>query len=144
MCSSDLQSVMPGITSMEQTPDDPDSVRIHATQDGQDVFTDVDRKRLGAIMNGDYRTMGTFDWRDAQIEQKRQALAIQTARQKAQEEHWGRMDTLKRQFGNKPTAMILNAQAYANATGTSIADAMKMMAPGASRDRKSTRLNSSH
>ena len=38
-----------------------------------------------------------------------------------------------RQFGNKPTAMILNAQAYANATGTTLADAMKMMAPGASR-----------
>lgn len=58
------------ITGMDQSPDDPDTVQIHSSQNGQPVVADIPKQFLGAMIEDPAKaaqSIGMLNWRMATI-----------------------------------------------------------------------------
>ena len=87
------------ITGMNQNPDDPDTVQIHSTQNGQPVVADIPKQFLGAMIEDPAKaaqSIGMLNWRMATIGSREQIAREQMAsrekqtaqRVQAQKENW--------------------------------------------------------
>jgi hypothetical protein len=136
------------LTGMSQSTDDPDTVQIHSTQNGQPVVADIPKQFIGAMIEDPAKaaqSIGMLNWRMASVEN---AKIRATAYAKGQESlvqhrrdlaaHYERMDNrAQKAFGGSYNALPAaqkNAIWYAKLHGISEKDASDLFVPGASRN----------
>lgn len=75
------------VTGMDQSPDDPDTVQIHSTQNGQPVVADIPKQFLGAMIEDPAKaaqSIGMLNWRMATIGSREQIAREQMASREKQ------------------------------------------------------------
>ena len=104
------------ITGMGQSPDDPDTVQIHSTQNGQPVVADIPKQFLGAMIEDPVKAMqaqGIFNWRMAGLGSRENIAREQMASREKQTAQ--RVEAQKSNWASRNATQQLVARIRANA-----------------------------
>ena len=104
------------ITGMDQSQDDPDTVQIHSTQNGQPVVADIPKQFLGAMIEDPAKaaqSIGMLNWRMATIGSREQIAREQMASREKQTAQ--RVEAQKANWASRNATQQVVAQIRASA-----------------------------